>query len=73
MRIYSDGEKGTRKRRFLSVQGDSSSAKFLAVKTADSGEGLVNGVFDGTWVYLTKKDAIRLAGEVLIIASKMED
>ena len=69
MRFYSDDQSGTRKKRYVAVQNDASEDGFVTLKTAE-GEG---GFMDGTWVYLTKKQALELAAQVLLLASGLED
>ena len=68
MRFYSDERSGTRKTRYVAAQNDASAEGNLAVKTADGA-----GFMDGTWVYLTKNQALALAAQILLIASGLED
>ena len=68
MRFYSDERKGSRKHRYIAAQSDCGDKGFVAVKTAEQ-----EWDFTGTWVYLTKNQALKLAGQLLFFASTMED
>ena len=68
MRFYSDNRTGSRKNRYIAVQADGSSDASIAVKRADRDDSM-----GGTWVYLSRDQALKVAAQILTIASKLEN
>ena len=55
-------------KRFISVQRSVTDKDVVALKTAEKSGGLM----DGTWVYLSEKDALKVAAQILRLVAEVK-